>query len=75
MVQQPLVGQDLFVKASLSHSDTKHSVRLILTSDQPVYKPLSDNTQQSQEKHPCPRRDSNPQTHALDGMATGMSTQ
>jgi hypothetical protein len=32
MVQQPLVGQGLFiVKASRSHADTPHSVRLLLT--------------------------------------------
>jgi hypothetical protein len=35
MVQQPLVGQGLFIEALRSHSDTPHSVELLWTSDQP----------------------------------------
>ena len=36
MVQQPVVGQGLIIKASRSHCDTPHSVGLLWTSDQPV---------------------------------------
>ena len=36
MAQQPLVGQGLLIiEASISHSDTPHSVRLLWMSDQP----------------------------------------
>jgi hypothetical protein len=35
IVQQPLVGKDLTIKASRSHSDTPHSVGLLWTRDQP----------------------------------------
>ena len=35
MVPQPLVGQDVLFEVPRSHSDTKHSVGLLLTSDQP----------------------------------------
>jgi len=35
LVEQPLLGQDLIViEASLSHSDTSDSVRLLWTSNQ-----------------------------------------
>jgi hypothetical protein len=60
-VQQPLVGQGLLViEASRSHSDTPHSVGLLWTSVSPAQRHLPDNTQHSQETHPCHRRDSNP---------------
>ena len=35
MAQQTLVGQLLIIEASLSHSDTPHSVGFLCTSDQP----------------------------------------
>ena len=36
MAQQPLMGQGLLIiEASLSHSDTPHSIGLLWTSDQP----------------------------------------
>ena len=34
MAQQPLVGQDLIIEDSLSHSDTPQSLRLLWMSDQ-----------------------------------------
>jgi len=37
IAQQPPVGQGLpIIEASLSHSDTPHSIGLLWTSDQPV---------------------------------------
>jgi len=50
MAQQPLVEKGLLIiEASRSHSDTKHTVRLFWTSDQPEERPLPDNIQQSEE--------------------------
>jgi len=48
--QQPLVGQDLIVDVSRSHSDTPRLVGLLSTSDQ-LYAETSlpDNAQHSQE--------------------------
>ena len=59
--RHPLVLGLLAFVASRSHSDTPHSVGLLCTSDQPDAE-ISDNTQHSQETHPCYRRDSNPQS-------------
>jgi hypothetical protein len=54
-----LEGQGLLsVEDSLSHSDTPHSVGVTI----PTQRPLPENTQHSHERHPCPRRDSNPQS-------------
>ena len=73
--QQFLVGQALLnMKVSRSESDTPHSAGLLWKSDQP-------NTQHSQKTDThAPWRDSKPQptrqrpqTHALDGKATGIS--
>jgi hypothetical protein len=37
VAQQPLMGQGLLIiEASLSRSDTPHSVRILWTSDRPV---------------------------------------
>jgi hypothetical protein len=48
IAQEPPVGQGLLIiKASRSHSDTPHSVRLLWTRDQP-WAQTSDNTQHSQ---------------------------
>jgi hypothetical protein len=56
MAQQPPVGQGLLItEDSRSHSDTPHSVGLLWTSDQLVAE-TSDNTQQSQDRHPFPCR-------------------
>jgi len=62
MVQQPLSGQGLLlIEASLSHSDTPHSVGLLWTSDHPdAETSRADNTQHSQETD----------IHALGGIRT-----
>jgi hypothetical protein len=61
--RQPLVCQGLLlVEASRSHSDTPHSVGLLLTSDQPYAEPCTwQHTVLTRGRHPCRRRDSNPQ--------------
>jgi len=47
-----IVGQGLLiVEASLSHSDTPHSVGLLWMSDQPEAEPLPNNTQHSQQTY------------------------
>ena len=59
----PLDPGLLIIEESWSHSDTSHSVGLLWTSDQP-------DTQTSawlvttltRDRHPCPQRDSNPQS-------------
>jgi len=64
MAERPIEGQSLLIlKATRSHSDTLESVGLLWTIDQPVQRPLPDNTQHSQETdNPWSRRDSNPQS-------------
>jgi hypothetical protein len=72
----PLVGQGfLIVEASWSHADTPHSVGLIWASDRPDAETSTFTTQTlTIDRHPCPRRDWNPQTHASDRAATGIGT-
>ena len=78
MAQQPLVGQGLLmVETSRSHSDTPHSVGLLRTSDQPDL--TTHNTHKRQTFLPpagfeptIPAKE-RPQTHALDGAATGIA--
>jgi hypothetical protein len=75
-------GQGLLnIKASRSHSDTPHMVGLLWTSNQPdAETSLPDTKQHSKDRHPCSRRDSNPQSqkacgkqnHVLDRAATGI---
>ena len=65
--QQPPVCQDLLNReVSRSHTTTHHSrydsSRRVISSSQ---RPLPDNTQHSQQTHPRPRRDSNPQGPAV----------
>jgi hypothetical protein len=62
--QQPPVGQGLLItEALLSHSDTPHSVGLLWTSDQPDAQTSNQqNTIITIDRHPYPRRDSNPQS-------------
>jgi len=45
------------VEVSISHSDTRHSIGLLCSSDQPLIR----------ERHPRPRRDSNPQSQQASG--------
>jgi len=56
MERQPLVGQDLLIiKASRSHSDTPHSVRLLWTGDQPEADThIWQHTTLTTDRHPCP---------------------
>jgi hypothetical protein len=66
-----LVGQGLFIiEASRSHSYTQHAVELLWTSDQldrDLYLTIN-NTQNN--RHPCLRRDWNPQTQQASGPRT-----
>jgi len=78
IAKQHLVGQRiLIIGASLSHSDTTHSVGHIWASDQHL---LWQFTKLTGHRHPCPRRIRNhsaskraAQTHALDRAAIGIS--
>ena len=65
MPWQHLVGKVLLTdEVSRSHSDTPHLVWFIWTADQPVsYTSTSQHTTLTTDRHPCPRRDSNPQPH------------
>jgi hypothetical protein len=82
MMQQPLLGQGLLllIQASLSNSDSPHSVGLICKSDQPDAKTSTwQHTNRTRDKHSCPRRGSKgairasvlPQFHALNHAVTG----
>jgi len=72
-----LVGLGLSCEVSRQNSHTKHtrsesSGRVIGLSQ----RPLCDKTHQFQETHPCPLRDSNPQTQQAFGLtATGIFPQ
>jgi hypothetical protein len=69
LAQQPPVGQGFFtVKASRSHSDTPHSVGLLWASDQPDVEPSTwQHTTLTRDRHPSPKRDSNPQSRHANG--------
>ena len=70
MARQPLVGQGpLIVEASQSHTlDTPHSVGLLRTRDQPDADTSTlQNTTLTRDRHPWPRRDSNPQSQQATG--------
>jgi len=64
MVQQTLVGQGLLIiEVSRSHSETPHSVGLLWTSDQPETEASTwQHTTLTGGRHPCPQRDSNPES-------------
>ena len=52
----------LIVEASRLHSDKPHAVGLLWMSDQPdAYNSTSKHTTVTTDRHPYPRRDSNPQ--------------
>jgi hypothetical protein len=59
-----LVGLGLLmVEVSRTHSDTPHSVGLLCTRDWPVAETSTwQNTTLTRDKHPCPWRNSNPQS-------------
>jgi hypothetical protein len=65
----PQWGQGLvIIEASRSHSDTPHSVWLLWTSDQPDAETATwQHTTLTRDRHPCPRRCSNPQSQQANG--------
>jgi len=69
VAQLTLVGLRLpIIGASRSHSDTSHSVWLLCTSDQPVAETSTwQHTTLPTDRHPCPRRDSNPHSPKASG--------
>ena len=69
MARQPLVGLDILTfQVSRSHSDTPHSVGLLWTSDRPVAEISTlQHTTLTRDRHPCLRRDSNPQSRQASG--------
>jgi len=69
MARQRLVGKGLLIiEASRSHSDTPHSAGLLWTSDQLVTETSTwQHTKLTRDSHPCPRRDSNPQSQQASG--------
>ena len=59
----------LIVEFLRSHSDTRHSVGHLLTSDRPVAETFTwQHTTLTRDRHPCPRRDSNPQSQQESGL-------
>jgi len=68
MAPHPLLGQGLIVVASLSHSDTQHSVALHWTSDRHVAEICTwQHSALKKERHPYLWRDSNPQSPQSSG--------
>jgi len=69
MAQQPPVGQGfLIIEASRSHSDTPHSVRLLLTSDKPGAETSTLQTKHSKQTEiHATGRDSNPKSMQTSG--------
>ena len=82
VARQILIGQDVFfTESSLPHSDTPHSVKLLLTRVQPDAETATlQHTTLTRDRHPCPRQNLNPhlepterpQTHTLDFAASGI---
>jgi hypothetical protein len=64
MAHQPQVGQGLPIIVALrSHSDTRHWVGLLWTSDQSDAETcIRQHTILTRDRHPCPQRDSKPQS-------------
>ena len=85
MTQQPLGGDSLLIiEASLSHSETPHTVGLLWTSDRPVAKelpPTTHNTHMRQTSMATARFEpptpaiERPQTHALERAATEIGSK
>jgi hypothetical protein len=70
MARQPLAGLGLlmFRGFTITLLDTPHSVWLLWTSDQPVAETSTwQHTTFTRDRHPCPRRDSNPQSQQASG--------
>ena len=68
-VATTLEGQGLLIVVdSRSHSDTPYSIGLLWTSYQPDAETSAwQHTTLTRDSHPCPRRDSNPQSQQASG--------
>jgi hypothetical protein len=83
VAQQPLVGQGpLIIELSQSYSDTPHSIEQFWTSDQPDAEITTANTTLTRQRSMLPAGfeplipvNERPQTHALDGAATGIGSK
>jgi hypothetical protein len=66
-----LVVQDLrIIEAIQSHSETQHTLWIPWTSDQPDAETSTwQHTTLTEDKHPCPRRDSNPQSQQANNLS------
>ena len=69
MALQPPLDQDvLIIETSRSHSGTPQSIRLLWVSDQTGAETSNgQHTTITRDRHPCHRRDSNPQSHQASG--------
>jgi len=69
MAKQPLVDQVLFIsEASLSHSDTLHTIGLLWMNDKPdAQTSTRQQTTVIRDKHPCPWWDFNPKSQLAKG--------
>ena len=83
MAQQPLVGQGLLIAdVSRSHSDTRHSVGLLWTSDRPIRRALYVTTHNT-HKRPIPPpkfvpanpQIERPQAYVLGRVVTAIGTK
>jgi hypothetical protein len=74
--QQHLVDQGfLIIEVSRPHSGTPrsgtpHSAVFLSTNDHSYAENVLDNIQHSKDRHPCPRRDSKPQSQQAGGRRT-----
>jgi len=68
-MQQHRMGQNpVTIQAARSHSDTRHSVGLLWTSDQPDAETSTwQHTTLTRDRQPCPRRHSNPRSQQPSG--------
>jgi hypothetical protein len=82
MAQQTELGQGIpIIVGSRSHSDTRHWVGLLWTSDQPdAENSIRQHTTLTRDRHPFPQRDSKPQpqqawpqTETVDRTVTAIS--
>jgi hypothetical protein len=69
VAQQPYSGTGrLISEVSRSHTDTPHSVVFLWGRDRPVAETSTgQHTTLTRDKHPCPRRNSNPQSQQASG--------
>jgi hypothetical protein len=69
MAQRLLVCEGLLlIEASPPLSEAPHSVGLLMTSDQPdVRTSIWQDAIHTRDSHPCPQRDSNPQSQQASG--------